>query len=268
MDVYEEAAGILAGTRRAVAFTGAGSSAESGIPTFRDPGGLWDRFDPGEFGTVEGIMGVFQREPDVIREFLLSTVDTFEKAKPNQGHYGLAELEKLGVLTTVITQNIDNLHTDAGNTDVLEVHGNMFRACCLSCGSRYPLDKAGLLKKAREMFSDKEKFGLATLVNLMPKCECGGMTRPDVVMFGEAVQQLHQCYKAAAGAEAMLVMGTSGVVYPAAALPHQAKEGGAKIIEINPTENSYRAITDIYIDEPSGEAMPKVLEHVRELVNK
>lgn len=266
MSVYEDAAKILAATKKAVAFSGAGISAESGIPTFRDPGGLWDQFDPEEFGTVQGIMGVFQRRPEVIREFLFNTVNIFEKSGPNRAHLALAELERMGIMKTVITQNIDNLHTDAGNTHVLEVHGNLFRARCTRCGRRYPLDKQSFLRKAREALEDREHFGIQTVLSIMPPCECGGVTRPDVVMFGEAVQCLNQSFKEASESEVLLVLGTSGVVYPAAAIPHQARQAEARIIEINAAENSYQGITDVFIKEPSGEAMPKVMDHLRKIV--
>jgi len=265
MGPYEEAARILADTNKAVAFTGAGISAESGIPTFRDPGGLWDQFDPAEVGTVQGIMRMVETKPHVLRDFLLNTIKIFETSKPTLAHYALAELEKMGILTTVISQNIDNLHNDAGNTNVYDVHGNLFRARCISCGRRYPLDKAELLKKARETLEEGE-FSLQKVVNIMPKCECGGMTRPDVVMFGEAVQMLHQSFKTSSECEVMLVLGTSGVVYPAAAMPQQAHQGGAKIIEINPNDNSFSAFTDLYIKEPTGEAMPKIMEELNKFV--
>jgi NAD-dependent deacetylase len=264
MSVYEEAARILASTSKAVCFTGAGVSQESGIPTFRDPGGLWDQFDPEEFGTPAGIMEVFQRRPDVIREFLLQTVRIFEQARPNPAHLALAELERMGILTAVITQNIDNLHTDAGNQNVLEVHGNLFRARCTRCGRRYPLDKASWLAKTRAMLEDKAGFGLGPVLRVMPTCECGGITRPDVVMFGEAVLEINQSFKAAMTSEVMLVLGTSGVVYPAGEVPYQAKRGGARVIEINPTESCYETITDVYIQEPSGRAMPKIMEELKQ----
>jgi len=266
MDVYDKAAEFLVGTKNAVGFTGAGSSAESGIPTFRDPGGIWDQFDPAEFGTVEGIMEVFERKPDMIREFLLSSINTFGAASPNGGHVALAELEEMGVVTAVITQNIDNLHEDAGSKRVIDVHGNLFRARCLSCGRKQALDKEEFLQKARAALETPDGFGLNSLIGLMPPCGCGGLTRPDVVMFGEAVQRLNDAFRTAAGCEVMVVMGTSGVVYPAAALPHQAHEAGAKIIEVNPTENCYARVTELHIDEPAGEAMPKVMERLRKLL--
>lgn len=265
MDVYERTAELLSGTTSAVAFTGAGISAESNIPTFRDPGGIWDQFDPEEFGTTEGIMDLFQREPERIRQFFLNTIAIFEQAKPNPAHDALVELEKMSILSGVITQNVDNLHTDAGNRKVYEVHGNLFRTRCTRCGRRYPQDKARLLQRAREILSDRDHFGLSAVLKILPACECGGITRPDVVMFGEAVLELNASFKAAAGARVMLVLGTSGVVYPAAAVPTQAHQAGAKVIEINPSENCYANLTEIYIPEPSGQAMPKVMEKLKRM---
>jgi NAD-dependent deacetylase len=268
MDVYEEAARLLAGTRRAVGFTGAGTSAESGIPTFRDPGGIWDQFDPEEFGTTAGIMEVARRRPEMIRRFMLNTVNTFSAARPNPGHLALAELEQLGIVMAVITQNVDNLHSDAGSQKVFEVHGNIFRARCLNCGKRYPLVKDDLLARAQAVLEDEKDFSLYKLIGLMPRCACGGLTRPDVVMFGEAVQWLSESFRVAGECEVMLVLGTSGVVYPAAALPHHAHDAGARIIEVNPHENSFGRISDVYIDEASGLALPKVMAHVRRLLGR
>ncbi len=265
MDVYEDAARILADSRNALGFSGAGISAESGIPTFRDPGGIWDQFDPEEFGTVQGVIEVAQRKPEVIRKFMLDTLSVFEQAKPNPAHHALAELEELGIVKAVITQNIDNLHSDAGSKTVYEVHGNLFRARCTQCGTRREIDKQELLKNAREILTEEE-FRLDKILTILPVCHCGGFSRPDVVMFGEAVQQLNPSFKLAASCDSMLVLGTSGVVYPAADLPQQAHQAGAKIVEVNPTENSYHPITDVYIREPSAKAMPKVMEQVRKLL--
>jgi NAD-dependent deacetylase len=265
MNGYEAAARLLAGTRRAVGFSGAGISAESGIPTFRDPGGIWDQFDPEEFGTTAGILEVARRRPEQIRRFMLDTVRAFNASKPTRAHDALAELERMGIVAGIITQNIDNLHNDAGSKLVYDVHGNLFRARCITCGRRYPLDKAEFLARAMALLTDTEGFSIFKLIGLMPKCECGGMTRPDVVMFGEAVQCLNESFQLAGSCEVMLVLGTSGVVYPAAAMPHHAHEAGAKLIEINPHENSFGRISEVYIDEPSGEAMPKVMDKLRKL---
>ena len=194
-------------------------------------------------------------------------VEIFENAKPNPAHHALAELERLGLLSVIITQNVDALHSDAGNLSVYEVHGNIFRARCVRCGRRYPLEKPSFLKHARELLTEPDGFKLEKVLTIMPVCDCGSITRPDVVMFGEAVQQLNQSFRAASSTDVMLVLGTSGVVYPAAAVPHQAQQAGAKVIEINPSENCYSAITDVYIKEPTGQAMPRIMEHLNKLLH-
>jgi len=261
-DLYRQAAEIIAAGKRVAAFSGAGMSAESGIPTFRDPGGIWDQFDADEIGTSSGLIETALKNPELIRRFLGQALDTFERSLPNAGHSGLAELEKLGRLRVVITQNIDNLHRDAGNSNVIEVHGNVYRARCLACGRKQPADKAQIHRKLRALLS-AERLDLVALAKLFPACPCGSPTRPDVVMFGEPVQQLHEAYAEAASCDVMLVLGTSGAVYPAAALPHEASQHGAKLIEINPTENCFHPITDIFIREKTGAGIPRLVEKVK-----
>ena len=265
-DPYQQAAEIIAAGKRVAAFSGAGMSAESGIPTFRDPGGIWDQFDADEIGTASGLLETALRNPETIRRFLAEALETFEQSHPNPGHLGLYELEKLGKLRTVITQNIDNLHRDAGNSYVIEVHGNVYRARCLACGRKQLVDKTLIHRKLRALLS-AERFNLAGLAGLFPACSCGSPTRPDVVMFGESVQQLPEAYAEAGTCDVMLVLGTSGVVYPAAALPHQASQHGAKLIEINPTENCFHPITDLFIPEPTGKGIPKIVERLKQLLS-
>lgn len=260
----EAAARIIARADYAVAFTGAGVSAESGIPTFRDPGGIWDRFDSDEVGTAEGIVQFAMRHPDRIREFLKESVATFEKANPNPGHYGLVELEKMGILKSVVTQNIDDLHSIAGNTRVFEVHGNVYRFRCTSCGRMRKHSREEILGKLKGVL-DEEPFSIQALLGALPKCDCTGLMRPDVVMFGEAVQQLPESYREARLSDVIIVLGTSGIVWPAAGVPYEGKKGSSKIIEINPTENAFRDITDVYVKDLSGAAMPKIIELVRGL---
>ncbi len=267
MDAFQKAAKLIAESRHIVAFTGAGISAESGIPTFRDPGGIWDQFDPDEVGTTGGLIATLSQRPEVIRDFLLKTVEIFEQAKPNPGHIGLKELEDLGLLKVVITQNIDNLHQEAGSSNVIEVHGNLFRARCLSCGRKQQLNKKELLARTRKILEEDPRPAPQKLLEILPHCPyCQSYTRPDVVMFGEPVQQLPEAFQAASSCDLMLVLGTSGVVYPAAALPYQAYENKAKIIEINPTDNYYSSITDVYLSETAAKAMPKLVDLVKDLL--
>jgi len=267
MDPYQKVARLLLEHKNISAFTGAGISAESGIPTFRDPGGLWDQFDPDEFGTTGGIIQAALKKPSLIRNFLLQMLDIFEKARPNPGHHGLKSLEDLGLLKTIITQNIDHLHQEAGSSTVIEVHGSLFRGRCLNCGRRQQLNKAELLVRARQFLADEKNFEVGKLVELLPRCPvCNGISRPDVVMFGEPVLQLAEAIAVAEQSDLMLVLGTSGVVYPAAALPCQAYEHNAKIIEINPTGNYYDSISECYIDSPAGAAMPKIIGLLKDLL--
>jgi len=267
MNEYHKTAELIVQSKRVVAFTGAGISAESGIPTFRDPGGLWDQFDPDEVGTTGGLLTTAVRKPDLIRRFLLQSVEIFERAKVNPGHQGLKQLEELGFLKTVITQNIDNLHQEAGSSNVIEVHGNLFRARCLNCGRKQPLNKVELLARAKAILEKEEDFEIAKLTELLPRCPyCQGVSRPDVVMFGEPVQQLPEAFAEAENCDLMLVLGTTGLVYPAAAVPYQAYENNACIIEINPTDNYYHSISKAHISAPAGIAMPKLIDALKDLL--
>ncbi len=260
-----QAAELLAEAQNVVGFTGAGISAESGIPTFRDPGGIWDRFDPGELGTTTGIVEFAMKQPERIRDFLSESVDTFQKAQPNPGHIGLAELERMGILHSVITQNIDDLHSIAGNTRVFEVHGNLYRFRCLNCGHTQKYNREEILDTFREILTS-DPFKIEMLMEGLPRCEsCESLMRPDVVMFGEAVQQMPESFREAQSADVVIVLGTSGVVWPAAGVPYEARQAGARVIDINPTASAFRDITDVYINSHSGAAMPQILEELKRI---
>lgn len=255
---------LLRATQSLVVFSGAGMSAESGIPTFRDPGGLWDQFDPEEVGTGPGLLASLNKMPDKIKSFMENTIQIFLKAKPNPGHLALGTLEKMGILRTVITQNVDNLHQEAGNTKVLEMHGNLYRQRCLSCETRKMVEKEAFLVRVREAIKELKKLDLESILRLLPQCEeCGSPMRPDVVMFGEAVQSLHESFQEAADCSVMLVLGTSGVVYPAAAIPQKAKESGATVIEINSGESVYHGLADIQLSETTGRILPEIIAELQ-----
>ncbi|MFP3981293.1 MAG: SIR2 family NAD-dependent protein deacylase [Desulfobacterales bacterium] len=263
----QRAAEILAGAKNAAASCGAGISAESGIATFRDPGGVWERVNPAEVGTADGLMATLQRSPEKLLPFFRELLDTFEQAEPNAAHVALRDLEHMGILKTVVTQNIDNLHLEAGNTDVVEVHGNSFRFRCLSCAWTRNFPRRELIRQLREKVASAEGFTLSEIIEIMPKCQqCQSVTRPDVVMFGEAVQEIPRAFDAARKCDVMLAVGTSGVVYPAAYLPFQAKEAGARVIVINPNENAFQRVSDAYIPLKAGEAMPKLVEAVKSII--
>ena len=264
-DSIKQAAEIISKADYAIAFSGAGMSAESGIPTFRDPGGIWDRFDPGEIGSSGGLMAFAVRNPERIREFLSESVNTFKRADPNPGHFSLSDLEKMGILKSIITQNVDALHTLAGNTKVFEVHGNLYRFRCTSCGYLEKMDREAILERMNEVLHS-EAFSLELLLGALPTCgKCSKIMRPDVVMFGEPVLQMEESMREARRADVVIILGTSGVVYPAAAVPIEAKRSKAKIIEINPTENAFRGITDVYVRRSSGIALPQIVEQIRKM---
>jgi len=262
-DKIDQAVEILQGAAEAVVFSGAGMSAESGIPTFRDPGGIWDQFDPEELGTGSGLLHTLARHPDRIRSFLENTIEIFLAAKPNPGHLALGAMEQMGLIRAVITQNVDNLHQEGGNSRVLEVHGNLFRQRCLACGQKQASEKVSYLMHIRRTLHKLASLDLAAILRELPRCRCGSPMRPDVVMFGEAVQDMHESFVEADGCSVMLVLGTSGVVYPAAALPQRAKQAGAKVIEINPGDSVYAGIADLRITEKTGRVLPEILQRLQ-----
>jgi NAD-dependent deacetylase len=244
------AAALIRRSSHAVVLSGAGLSAESGIPTFRGKDGIWTRF--GE-PTIDG-WDLFCADPaawwsDAInrRSEGSEFSHAIDAAAPNAGHVALAELEEMGHLAHVITQNIDNLHQAAGSRRVTEIHGNRARVRCMNCGGRDQLDRI-------------------SLDHLPPLCpECGGTLKNDTVMFGEPIPEdaLKECYRQAALADLFLVIGTSAVVYPAADFPVMAKRRGAPLIEINPDETPLSAIADVIVRTSAGVALPAIVELLR-----
>ncbi|MDV3103730.1 NAD-dependent protein deacetylase [Thermococcus waiotapuensis] len=247
--MIEEAAKLLARSRFAIAFTGAGISAESGVPTFRGKDGLWRHYKPEELATQEA----FERNPALVWDFYRWRTRKILGAKPNPAHYALAELERLGILKAVITQNVDDLHREAGSGNVVELHGNIFRVRCASCSYRENLKENG---RVREFVNSKD----------LPRCpQCGSLLRPDVVWFGEALPRatLERAFKLAEKSDVVLVIGTSGLVYPAAYIPYIVKEHGGKVIEVNVGSSGITPIADIFLRGKAGEVMAKILDGVR-----
>jgi len=263
----QEAASIIGRSRRLVAFSGAGVSEESGIPTFRDPGGLWDRFDPLELGGGDIFTSMFSGAsiPQAAVDFVSEMLKVLERAHPNYGHYALGELERLGILRSVITQNIDNLHREAGNTRVIEVHGNLFRLACMVCGNKIQLERGDLFAMGWELVELMTRGDLQGIIKLVSRCPCGGPCRLDVVGFGEPVQDMGLAMGEARDADVLLILGTSGMVYPAAYVPEHAKKTGAKIIEINATGIYFPDLVDVGIVGKSGEILPPILEQVKDI---
>jgi NAD-dependent deacetylase len=246
----EQAAQWIRESKVTVALTGAGISVDSGIPDFRSPGGLWEKFDPMEYGTI----WAFQSNPIKVWMMLAEMEGVIAAAGPNAGHAGLAELERLGLLAAIITQNIDNLHQAAGNTRVIEFHGNWRRLVCMTCGSMYDA------QHFRGMTVEDENFP--------PRCEkCDAILKPDVILFGEQIplEASHDSHELASRCRVMIVVGTSAEVYPAADLPFLAKSRGAKIIEINIEKTHIsRGLADIALTGSASVVIPELVEAVRD----
>jgi NAD-dependent deacetylase len=260
------AASLLSKSAGSAAFCGSGISAESGISTFRDPGGLWDRVDPYETGTVEGLIDTLGSRADKIMPIFFELLDTFEKAEPNPGHRALADMETMGIVKTVITQNIDNLHHEAGSSNVIEVHGSLFRLRCISCDKKRSVDRRQFIRDIRKKLKALKDFSIASLLTIAPVCgACGSLMRPDVVMFGEGVQRMPEAFHSASECDILLALGTSGVVYPAAAIPQEARKRGAKVIVVNPNENAFSLISDVYIPMKTGIALPEIVSRIKEM---
>jgi NAD-dependent deacetylase len=231
-----QAARLLKYSRYTTAYTGAGISVESGIPSFRGEGGLWSKYDPAVLD-----IDYFLNEPvkswEVIKEIFY---DFFGQATPNKAHFVLADMEARDLLARTITQNIDNLHQEAGSRYVFEFHGNCKSLICLTC---YAVCKVSEI----------------SLDHLPPTCrQCGGVLKPGFVFFGESIPQLPlaAAYEAASLSEVFLIIGTTGEVMPANQIPFIAKNNGAKIIEINPHESNYtHTITDIFLKGKATEIM-------------
>ena len=243
----QSAARALARSRRLGVFTGAGVSKESGIATFREPEtGLWAQYDPMELATYEA----YVRRPAFVWSWYEHRFGAAAAAAPNPGHRAIAELEHLLPRVSVVTQNIDGLHQRAGSSDVIELHGNMLRFKCLSGRhTGFVLD---------DFAGQDEK---------PPRCpDCGDPLRPDVVWFGEALpaDAIDRAQALSAACDVMLVVGTSGVVYPAAGLPFLAAEAGATVIDVNPERDALAAAAEIFLRGPGGEVLPQLVASVRE----
>jgi NAD-dependent deacetylase len=272
--LVKRAAQDLAESKYAIALSGAGMSTESGIPDFRGPKGIWTTDKEAEAKAYQRYE-LFLNNPKAYWEEMLGIQGTYgtfyeeiRKAEPNPGHCALAELEALGILKCVITQNIDGLHKKAGNTRVLEYHGSVQAVRCISCGSRF----------AREEVS---------LDELPPRCKCGAPLKYDVVHFRESIplDVMTESEKEASKCDLMLICGTSAVVQPFASLPRMARfhSGGlvpglgvrghkanVKIIEVNaePTPLTHEGVSDYLVQGKTGEILPRIVEELRTAQNR
>lgn len=244
-DIKRLAKDIL-GSKKTVVLTGAGMSVESGIPTFRGTGGLWEKYNPEEYGHITTLRHHPEKAWIMLKEMQLAIIP----ARPNKGHYALAALESMGLLSSIITQNVDGLHHVAGNKNIIEFHGNLQTTSCMDCGYRAPSAEV-------------------PLDPIPPRCpKCKGPVKPDAVFFGEAIPSdaLTRSHKESSSCTLMLVVGTEAVVYPAGSMPELAKSSGAKIVEVNPSATPLTGFISSYsIKGPAGEVLEKVVAQVKEL---
>jgi NAD-dependent deacetylase len=242
----QRAADLLKQAARIVVLTGAGVSQESGVPTFRDAlTGLWEKYDPQQLATPQA----FRQTPKLVWDWYEFRRGLVRNAAPNPGHFAIAQLQQRSLDLKIITQNVDDLHEQAGAHDVMHLHGLIAETKCFyNCQG------------------DPTIVDLSTLPptdQTPPPCpHCGRWLRPNVVWFGEALPRgvFTDARNACLGCDVVLVVGTSGIVEPAGSLPRLAKQSGARVIEVNPIESAITPIADIYLGAPSGVALPRVLE--------
>ncbi len=221
--------------KKVVAITGAGISAESGVPTFRGKDGLWNQYRPEELATPRA----FERNPELVWRWYDWRRGIISEAKPNPGHLTIAKMETFYPEFTLITQNVDGLHRKAGNSRVIEIHGNLWRVRCT---------------KEKKTFYLKD----VPLKEIPPRCSCGALVRPDVVWFGESLNHalIRKAQEALASCDLLLVVGTSAIVQPVASFPFIAKQGGAYLIEINLEPTPVTAIADLTLRGEAGQILP------------
>lgn len=255
-DKIKKIARLITDSRSILALTGAGMSTESGIPDFRSPGtGIWEKIDPTKFASIDSFIKGFSLDEltELVSEMDITSMFT---AEPNKGHKALAELEAMGKLSGIITQNVDMLHQKAGCKNVIEIHGSMNTASCLICNKKINFDEflAEIIEQQK----------------IPPKCDCGGIIKPDVVFFGEMLPKkaLSQSIEYASRCDLLLAIGSSLVVYPVADLPQLAKRHGTKLVIINIERTPYDNVADVVIHDKIGNVLPKVVEEVRRLMRQ
>jgi NAD-dependent deacetylase len=243
MNLPEDFLHILKSAENVAVLTGAGISAESGVPTFRGEEGLWKKFRAEELATVNAFMA----NPELVWEWYLWRRQLMADVKPNPGHFALVEMEKYYKNFTLITQNVDGLHRRAGSKNILELHGNIELNKCFNCGKPF----------IGEISLDE---------NGMPECDCGGKIRPDVVWFGEMLPEraINGAIKASTEADLFFSVGTSALVHPAASMPITARQSGAYLVEINLDPTPLTDYCDFYAHGKSGEILPEIVARLAE----
>ncbi len=248
----EAVAGWIIDAERTVVFTGAGLSTESGIPDFRSPGGIWDRYNPEDFYFQNFISSEAAREK--YWQMATEMYEPMKQARPNLAHLAIAEMERLGKLESVITQNIDGLHLKAGNSPrkVIELHGTAMQVACLHCQKRYD----------REAIQERIREGVKA-----PGCgDCGGPLKPATISFGQPMpeRETQQAYHLSSLCNLFIVIGSSLVVHPAASMPLVAKRGGAKLVIINRDPTPYDDMADAVIHDQAGPTMDSILKKLKQ----
>ncbi|MCX5809538.1 MAG: NAD-dependent deacylase [Proteobacteria bacterium] len=254
-DKIREIAEWIVNAKSVVVFVGAGLSTESGIPDFRSPGGVWDKYDPEDFYFQNFISNETAREK--YWQMATEMYESMKDAPPNAGHFAIAELERLGKLDCLITQNIDGLHFKAGNSEkkVLELHGTAMHVTCLSCNKRYERDDI----QTRVAAGQKA-----------PRCDtCGGLLKPATISFGQSMpeRETAEAYRRSEACDLFMVIGSSLVVHPAAYMPVVAKQGGAKLVIINRDETACDGMADIIVNGTAGPIMAAILEKMKQRIH-
>jgi NAD-dependent deacetylase len=256
MKQIEEVARLILSSKRLVVFGGAGLSTESGIPDFRSPGGVWDKYNPEDFYYQKFIASEASREK--YWQMATEMYGPMKKAQPNPAHLAIAELERLGKLDCVITQNIDGLHHKAGNSEgrIIELHGTAMYVTCLNCKKRYDRDEV------QERLRKEMK---------VPYCDnCGGPLKPATISFGQSMpeRETEEAYHRSSSCDLFIVIGSSLVVQPAASMPLLAKRNGAKLVIINRDPTPYDDLADMVIHSQAGPTMANVLRYVKQGLGK
>jgi len=250
-DLIRQVVNLIRQSEKVIVFTGAGVSTESGIPDFRSPGGVWHKYNPEDFYYQKFISSEESREKywQMSREFF----EPLKNAQPNAAHRAVVELEKMGKLDCVITQNVDNLHQRAGSSPekVIELHGTAVSVSCLSCRKKYSREEiqSWLLRGVR-----------------VPKCGgCNGILKPDTVSFGQSMppRETEESFRRARQCDLLIVIGSSLVVQPAASVPLEAKENGAKLVIINRDSTYHDSYADVVIHASAGEVMGKIMNFLK-----
>ena len=243
----EEIVKVVVESEHLIALTGAGVSAESGIPTFRGKDGLWNRYRPEELANPQA----FAADPEKVWKWYAWRMEKVFSAEPNRAHHAFAELERMGILKCLITQNVDDLHERAGSRNIIHLHGSLRVVRCTSCENSFEVEEPPRIPP-------------------LPRCDkCGSLLRPGVVWFGEMLPHdvLDRAIREVEKADVIIVAGTSAVVQPAASLPLIVKRRGGVIIEINPDETPLTAVADYSLRINAGEMMEKIVEPIRKVLS-